>query len=329
MNKLEKREWLKKITGKEPKNVEKEFVEIAVPYFEKMFSLLKRYKNESAVGLSKQLKEEGLNVGNGQLSKWIEILGGKKHSISDSNLLESTKEKMKSTFQKNYGADNPLCKGTSAFEKRNKTIKDKYGVENIFQSKEVIKDIAEKKEKTVLKKYGVKNVFELQSTKDKSRATCNKKYGTDYAIQNNDIKSKVAHKNVGRYKSKLEEKIESFLISENINFETQVSDKFKWVDNGKHHFSIPDFVIEESKLCIEVMGDYWHANPNKYLPDDIVYTRTAKEIWKFDNYKAAKRKELFGYSTLFLWEEDINNNFEKVCEAILNEIRQNSINKEN
>ena len=101
---------------------------------------------------------------------------------------------------------------------RHKTIKEKYGVDNIFQLQEIKNKIKEtnnvkygvdyplqndeiklKIKETNNLKYGVDNVFQLQETKNKSRETCLNKYNKEYANQNFDIKNKIAETNLEKY----------------------------------------------------------------------------------------------------------------------------------
>lgn len=65
----------------------------------------------------------------------------------------------------------------------------------------------------------------------------------------------------------------------------------------KKHWKFYDFRIVGHNILIEVNGDYWHANPQIYKPDDIVYrpfnkkreqlrwAPKAKDIWKIDEFK--------------------------------------------
>ena len=60
---------------------------------------------------------------------------------------------------------------------------------------------------------------------------------------------------------------------------------------------IPDFVnIDGKKLLIEVFGDYWHRNDN--------------EQKRIDHFKQ------FGFSTLIIWEHDINKHIKDVEKMI-------------
>ena len=52
-----------------------------------------------------------------------------------------------------------------------------------------------------------------------------------------------------------------------------------------------DYVNTKLKFCIEYNGDYWHANPIKYAPSDIVHHNyTAEQLWEAD---VTKMKAMF------------------------------------
>lgn len=64
----------------------------------------------------------------------------------------------------------------------------------------------------------------------------------------------------------------------------------------------------ETKRIIEFYGDYWHGNPAKYLPTDLVRDgrrgmvtvadKTARDNNRVEELRAA------GYSVLIVWEND-------------------------
>jgi len=68
-----------------------------------------------------------------------------------------------------------------------------------------------------------------------------------------------------------------------------------------------DFINEEKKHIIEVYGDYWHCNPNKYSDDFIhpYFKMTAVARRKLDEERIAYLESL-GYSITIVWESDLN-----------------------
>lgn len=54
---------------------------------------------------------------------------------------KNSMDKREKTNIERYGAKNVLCKGTEKYNKKNKTVKEKYGVDNVFQIPEIIERI--------------------------------------------------------------------------------------------------------------------------------------------------------------------------------------------
>ena len=91
----------------------------------------------------------------------------------------------KKTTQEKYGVDN-IFQSKYAKEKSKKTIFEKYGVENVSQSNE----IKQKKIKSNLFKFGVKWGLSSDIIKEKSKKTLNEKYGINNISQVDSIKKK-------------------------------------------------------------------------------------------------------------------------------------------
>jgi len=66
-----------------------------------------------------------------------------------------------------------------------------------------------------------------------------------------------------------------------------------------------DFLIE-GKLMVEMQGNYFHANPKIYDPEDTIRiskkAKLAKEIWAYDEEKKQKALSM-GYSYIAIWED--------------------------
>lgn len=84
--------------------------------------------------------------------------------------------------------------------------------------------------------------------------------------------------------------------------------------NPEIEFRIPfsprgyrSYDVKVGNKLIEVQGDYWHANPKKYQPDDIIKwsmgKMTAKQVWIRDEFKCELAKSL-GYELFVVWESD-------------------------
>lgn len=78
------------------------------------------------------------------------------------------------------------------------------------------------------------------------------------------------------------------------------------------YYSVDNYLVFYN-LMIEVNGDYWHGNPNKFK-DSLTkqqYRRIAK-----DKAKHTYIKNNFGIEVLYLWENDICKNVE-LCEKLI------------
>jgi G:T-mismatch repair DNA endonuclease (very short patch repair protein) len=194
-------------------------------------------------------------------------------------------------------------------DKYKKTCIDKYGVDNVSK----VDSIKNLKKETFIKNYGVDNIFKDESFKKwildnnfawnrlsdeenservKKQTKSIKKYWSNLT---DEQKSKLHQYNGS---SKLETKISEVLNLLSISYSTQFPLKGK----------IFDFKIENTNILIEVNGDYWHCNPNKYNEDDIVKFNGGRnkvsDIWKKDQEKKYKAENL-GFKVIYIWEDEI------------------------
>jgi very-short-patch-repair endonuclease len=81
---------------------------------------------------------------------------------------------------------------------------------------------------------------------------------------------------------------------------------------------IVDFYLPDNNIIIEVQGDYWHGNPNKYGNENGLKPLTQKQIDKIGKDK--KRYEFLinhNHIVYMIWESDIYKNTEE-CLKFLN-----------
>ena len=100
--------------------------------------------------------------------------------------------------------------------------------------------------------------------------------------------------------------VRHFLETNNISFtyNTQLVKEYRYR---------PDFCIESLKIIIEVQGDYWHANPDKYDHEDCNLQQIAareKDLLKKGIYEA------LGYTVIYVWESDVKNNSKNVTHEL-------------
>ena len=67
-----------------------------------------------------------------------------------------------------------------------------------------------------------------------------------------------------------------------------------------------DFYIPSKNMLIEVDGDYWHGNPEKYAEKNGMQRKNAKN----DQFKDVLAKG-YGYGIERVWENDLKKNYVK------------------
>ena len=77
-------------------------------------------------------------------------------------------------------------------------------------------------------------------------------------------------------------------------------------------YSIDNY-LDDYGLCIEVMGDFWHTNPNKYIAPkyDKQIIATSRDVRKREYIKSVT-----GCYPLYLWESDIMKRLD-MCAALV------------
>ncbi len=76
-----------------------------------------------------------------------------------------------------------------------------------------------------------------------------------------------------------------------------------------------DIVNLEKKIVIEYYGDFWHANPRKFKPDDWINLigMNAQEKWNKDRNRNFKLRNI-GYHIIIVWESEWKNDRKKIFE---------------
>jgi very-short-patch-repair endonuclease len=226
----------------------------------------------------------------------------------------------------------------SRLQKTEETCLKKFGVKNASQHD----DIKRKKAATFVKNYGVDNIWKSDEFKDQYRQTMQERYGKGslpnrfgrknewWATISKENRSKMlapwreassahwsslseeqkiaivqqrlatleanAHlRPEPRWTSKLEDQISADLDQLGVEYKRQ-----RFI--GRNSF---DFAFK-NRILLEVQGDYWHANPNVYSPDDWFPKQkmTAAQIWEKDAMKK-KYAEERGFTVIYLWESDV------------------------
>lgn len=246
-------------------------------------------------------------------------LGIVPRTLAEANKTERRLKKSEKTCLERYGDTNVLGKKSPIYKKRNETVKNKYGVNNVFQLKEVKEKI--QNDELWLKKYGMTRK-ELQSEKIKK---C-------WELLSDDDKDKWLKKSLWSKKvgciSNLEKNVVNKLIEMGFKVQTQYRIK-NFVKDTNSKLFYYDIYLEDYNLLIEVNGNYWHANPNKYSSNDILKFGnkeiSVKDIWLHDAEKI-KNAKLKKYNIITLWEDEIANKNSNIVDDFEN-IFYNKINK--
>ena len=115
------------------------------------------------------------------LNKKLSKIIYQKYGVINVGQLETQKEKSRETKAKRY--NNPYFNN---LEKAKVTNKEKYGVENPFQSEEIKAKIRE----TCKNRYGVEYITQSEKIKNQIKQTNLEKYGTEFAAQSDIVKEK-------------------------------------------------------------------------------------------------------------------------------------------
>jgi G:T-mismatch repair DNA endonuclease (very short patch repair protein) len=222
------------------------------------------------------LKDAPLRVYAGGVIEHAKRLGI--HTKSYSESAHSSMKQRNTTNLQKYGQENVLGYGTEVYEKRNKTIQERYQVSCVFK----LEDVKRKSKSTMLERYGVENPI--------------------------NIPNRIS--NVGR-RSKAHQIVEEWLQSAGIEFESEKVDKALRAYNKdlqRWYQPRPDITLNKNKIIIEIYGDRWHANPAKYKDSDQIVLWTGltpvAEIHRKNKIREQHLKDL-GYLVICIWTSSI------------------------
>jgi hypothetical protein len=212
----------------------------------------------------------------------------------------------------NKGFGDPIVQ-----QKIHDVVKERYGVDNVFQRQDIIDAIAIKNKDRVYKPHTSKAKLAISLASKRNWANVDFKFKTSNAIRKavnlpderrrrsimlskkmqDPIFQKTmwaGHKN---RLTKLHQRLRLQLNLDELGFVPEQRVENFWVDD----------LNEKAKIAIEFNGDYTHANPKKFGPHDIIRLRgqsyTAFEKWKSDFNKISKLENA-GYTVIVVWESD-------------------------
>ena len=87
-------------------------------------------------------------------------------------------------------------------------------------------------------------------------------------------------------------------------------------------YCLLDFYCLDNNKVIEFYGDYWHANPNIYNENDIVFypknkNLLAKDIWEKDKSRIEKIQCQMNCQIMIVWESDFVNHKEETIKKVI------------
>lgn len=172
------------------------------------------------------------------------------------------------------------------------------------------------KQKKVMCECCGKDIFIKQYKIDKGQHNfcsdvCRQKWFADVWSQTNECREAsrkvmidlLTSGKIGNINTKPQKIVDMLLDNMDIKYEREYNITYYSIDNYLVH----------SNLMIEVQGDYWHGNPNKFKNS---LTKSQYERISKDKAKHTYIKKIFGIEVLYLWENDISNNLE-LCEKLI------------
>lgn len=173
-------------------------------------------------------------------------------------------------------------------------------------------------------KYREVNAHKVQSLENYIR-----KYGEEEGTERyrqfmqGQAFSKVAHNFFEEIVAKLPKELQKL----DIYFNSDTRSEYYIVDKEQNTIVLYDFTIPALKFCIEFNGDYWHCNPIKYSPDDVInhhrYAKTVGELWEYDAKKNALLQDK-GFDIHVIWEYDYRKDMEGTVKKCVNLILEKS-----
>lgn len=206
--------------------------------------------------------------------------------------------KRKSNLMKKYGVEN-VFQLKEVKEKSKKTNLEKYGVENVSQSVEIqkkVKDslskldknkINQKRIKTVKRKYGVENVSQLDEVKKLKEETTLNNYGVKYISQLDSFKDYLKELNMLKYG------VPYMFQSE------EIKERIKETNLERYGFENPSMNTKIKKQIKESVSKTLNERRFKNIPNLIkienskLYIKCEKcdEIFNIEQFLFYKRRE--------------------------------------
>jgi len=200
-----------------------------------------------------------------------------------------------------------------------KTIRERYGVENVAclphvrksaQERMIVRNTSTNMSKGTKKKIGDAAKERWQNSKYHQKTSSAIRHSilvnkNERQRRSDWLSEKMADENYrinlwanhGNRLSKLHEKVRNEIALSELGFESE--------QRVLRYFA--DELHSTKKIIVEVNGDYIHANPDLYCPNDVIrlpgQSYTAQEKWEADMQRT-KALEAAGYTVFIIWESD-------------------------
>lgn len=299
-------------------------------YTEKKYSI-----NE----IAEMFKDEHEYVTWSSLQKKFKELNIPLRTIQEAVTTERFKEKSAATIISNYGGTGNIFSSPIIQEKRDLTNLERYGAKNIYASQWFKDNITNNdefwKEKHGMSRCelaslcGIKIWADYTEEERKSRGKNSwektkenyfEKTGGDYSLYLSTIRKAVwanytEEERTIRVNSMLKARnFTNFCNKSKLEIDSLNEIHLKYPLDVQYCISnskivrIFDAIILDTKILIEINGDYWHANPQHYKSGDLIYLPGRKcivdEVWLEDLEKKMLAEE-HGYRVITIWESEI------------------------
>ena len=236
-----------------------------------------------------------------------------KYGVENVSQSEQIKEKKKQTFLKHYGVDN-IRKSPEFYDYIKKAIQSKYSKTLSQLLSEKSKNAWDKITDEQKNEWLKKSIHNFEQVKNTNHI----KYGFDWYQQTEISRINHSKSEKLRWNSISQEEKNKIFERLHCNFDSNLERR---VDNILCLLSLPfkrncfisgkqfDFILFK-QILLEVNGDYWHANPEKYNKYDMISYPNgvlikAGDIWKKD-FNKKHLAESNGYKVVSIWEKEIN-----------------------
>ena len=188
--------------------------------------------------------------------------GRKKASTLKENYGDSWNDYMKEKVKEKYGVEN-VYQLDSVKKKIKETTLQRYGTEHLMKLPEEFKKREEKAKQTCMEKYGKDIYAKTDEFKDKLKNTCLEKYGKESFLKTDGFKEK--------FKQTCNEKYGVEHFAKTKEFQEKLKQTFNERYGKEHYFQTDECREKLKQTCIEKYGveHYTHSEEFKARHDEI------------------------------------------------------------